>query len=39
MSIFAALSLGATLIGGIQSKNASNRAAARAQEAANFNAG
>lgn len=39
MSIFQVLTLGATILGGIQSKNAANKAAARAQEAANFNAG
>lgn len=39
MSIFQVLSLGATILGGIQQKNAANRAASRAQEAANFNAG
>jgi len=38
MGIFAALSLGATVLGGIQSKRASSAAAAKAQEAANFNA-
>lgn len=38
MSIFAAISLGAQIIGGIQQKNAANRAAAAAQRAAEFNA-
>lgn len=38
MSIFQVLTLGATLLGGIQSKNAADKASARAQEAANFNA-
>lgn len=37
--MFEILTLGATLLGGMQSKKASNDAAARAQEAANFNAG
>ena len=38
MSIFQALSLGATLLGGLSQRSAANRAAAAAQRAANFNA-
>lgn len=38
MSIFGAFSLGMTLLGGRSQKRAANRAAAAAQEAANFNA-
>lgn len=38
MAIFQALSLGATLLGGLSQRNAANRAAAAAQRAANFNA-
>ena len=38
MSIFSAISLGMTILGGIQQKNAANAAARRAQDAADFNA-
>jgi hypothetical protein len=38
MSIFGGFSLGMTLLGGLSQKRAANRAAAAAQEAANFNA-
>ncbi len=38
MSIFAALSLGANLISGMQAKSSANAAARRYEEAANFNA-
>jgi len=38
MSIFAAISLGAQLIGGFQSRSAANRASKKAQQAAEFNA-
>jgi hypothetical protein len=38
MTIFAAITLGAQIIGGIQAKNAANRAAKRARQAAEFNA-
>jgi len=38
MALFQALSLGATLLGGISQRNAANRASAAAQRAANFNA-
>lgn len=39
MAIFQAISLGATLLGGLSQRRAANRAAAAAQEAAEFNAG
>ena len=39
MSIFSAISLGATLLGGLSQKKAANRAAAAADRAAQFNAG
>jgi hypothetical protein len=39
MSIFQAISLGATLLGGLSQRRAANRAAAAAQQAAEFNAG
>ena len=39
MSLFQALSLGATLLGGLSQKKAANRAAAAADRAAQFNAG
>ena len=38
MALFEAISLGATLLGGLSRQNAANRAAAAAQRAANFNA-
>ena len=38
MSIFSAISLGATLLGGLSQKKAANRAAAAADRAAQFNA-
>jgi len=38
MALFSALSLGATLLGGLSQKRAGDRAAAAAQRAANFNA-
>ena len=38
MAIFQALSLGATLLGGLSQRSAANRAAAAAQRSANFNA-
>ena len=37
MALFEAISLGATLLGGLSRQNAANRAAAAAQRAANFN--
>jgi hypothetical protein len=39
MAIFQAISLGATLLGGLSQRRAANRAAAAAQQAAEFNAG
>ena len=39
MAIFQAISLGATLLGGLSQRRAANRAAAAAQRAAEFNAG
>jgi hypothetical protein len=39
MALFQALSLGATLLGGISQRNAANRASAAADRAAQFNAG
>ena len=39
MALFQALSLGATLLGGISQRNAANRASAAAERAAQFNAG
>jgi hypothetical protein len=38
MSIFSAISLGMTFLGGVQQRNSANAAARRAQEAADFNA-
>jgi hypothetical protein len=39
MSLFKALSLGSTLLGGLSQRNAANRASAAAERAAQFNAG
>jgi hypothetical protein len=39
MSLFQALSLGSTLLGGLSQRNAANRASAAAERAAQFNAG